>query len=144
MGGKIKSSGDIQSMLNYSTECPDYCFYRLFYNCTGLTTAPYLSAEKIGKYSYGNMFAGCTGLTTAPELPVTKLVNGCYDYMFVWAENISNIKVNFTSWVDDNSESCTTQWVGGVDNTGTFTCPSELQIERGVHRIPEGWEVNNA
>jgi hypothetical protein len=182
-------------MINYSSECYDYCFYYLFHNCTGLTRAPYLPAEKIGKYSYGNMFNGCTSLTTVPELPATTLAegcylqmfryctslttapelpatalaencyywmfadctslttapellattlfNGCYEGMFIYAENISNIKVNFTSWVDDNNESCTTQWIAGVNDTGTFTCPVELPIERGINRIPEGWDVSN-
>lgn len=246
-GGLVEAHGDINSMLNYSTECYDYCFYSLFKNCSGLTRAPYLSAEKIGRYSYSNMFyrcinlttapkllatvlaegsylqmfrnchsltvapelpatvlgescyyemfadanltvapelpattlfnacyegmfAGCVNLTTAPELPATvlaencynemfgscislttapelpatKLIKGCYNYMFAWCENISNIKVNFTSWADDNSESCTTQWTSGVKNTGTFTCPLELPIERSDSRIPDGWEVNNA
>jgi hypothetical protein len=63
--------------------------------------------------------------------------------MFSWCENLSNIKINFTSWVDDNGESCTTDWTYGVNNTGTFTCPLPLPTERGEHRIPGGWDVNN-
>ena len=196
MTGKIAANGDVQSMINYNTDCTDYCFTSLFDRCTQLTEAPVLPAIKLGKHCYDamfyeciqlvnppvlnavelnegcyySMFEGCISLTTAPELPATelkidcynsmfgscsslttapellatKLVKGCYDYMFSWCENISNIKVNFTSWTDDNGESCTTDWTYGVKNTGTFTCPLPLPIERGEHRIPNGWDVNNA
>ena len=120
------------------------CYEGMFAGCVNLTTAPELPATVLAENCYNEMFGSCSSLTTAPELPATKLVNGCYNYMFVWCENLSNIKVNFTSWLDDNGDSCTTQWTTGVKNTGTFTCPSELPIERSDYRIPEGWEVNNA
>ena len=53
------------------------------------------------------MFAGCTSLTQAPELPATELAPGCYEYMFGYCENLQQITVGFTQWLDD----ATIDWV---------------------------------
>ena len=59
-----------------------YCYYKMFYNCTSLTTAPELPATTLATDCYSSMFNGCTNLTTTPELPATTLKDGCYDSMF--------------------------------------------------------------
>ena len=88
MTGKISASGNIMSLL-YENDFEEqltipcgYCFYRMFYDCTGLTTAPKLPATTLADGCYNNMFSGCTNLTTAPKLPATTLANYCYEYMF--------------------------------------------------------------
>ena len=58
------------------------CYYRMFYGCTSLTTAPVLPATTLASGCYNGMFAGCTSLTTAPVLPATTLASNCYQHMF--------------------------------------------------------------
>ena len=41
-----------------------------------------LVQEKLERYCYYSMFANCAGLTSAPELPATTLVTYCYYRMF--------------------------------------------------------------
>jgi hypothetical protein len=92
-----------------ATALTDLCYSQMFYECTGLTTAPELPATTLAPYCYEymfiscyalttvpeilpattlagycylNMFADCSSLTTAPELPATTLANSCYKGMF--------------------------------------------------------------
>ena len=65
-----------------ATTLTAYCYYSMFYGCTGLTTAPVLPATTLANYCYNFMFNGCTGLTTTPALPATTLADCCYEYMF--------------------------------------------------------------
>ena len=88
--GTTEVSGNIQALMNYSYYVPYACYYRLFKDCTGITTTPYLPARSLGFNCYANMFEGCTNLTTAPELPATKLVSGCYAGMFKGCTNLIN------------------------------------------------------
>ena len=77
MEGSIAASGNVMSLIDKScttTEIPyEYCFFRLFLNCTALKSAPYLPATTLDEYCYANMFQGCTGLESAPALPATTL-----------------------------------------------------------------------
>lgn len=82
MDGNIEGSGDIQSMLNYSPTCGDWCYYNLFGECTSLTKAPELTALSIGYSSYRYMFFKCSNLIESPELPATEIGNECYFSMF--------------------------------------------------------------
>ena len=90
MTGKISTSGNIQSMLNYSTSCVPYCYRGIFRCCTSLTKAPELPATTLAKYYYCEMFIGCTSLTKAPELPATALANTCYLGMFSYCSNLKS------------------------------------------------------
>ena len=65
-----------------STTLSDWCYWGMFSNCTGLTTAPELPATTLAQSCYGSMFINCTSLTTTPELPATTLANYCYSSMF--------------------------------------------------------------
>lgn len=87
------------------------CYIRMFFNCTGLTTAPKLPATNLAEFCYYNifrkcsslvnvsfvmpdvelkpncyreMFRGCSALSFIPEkfLPSTTLAEGCYQQMF--------------------------------------------------------------
>ena len=83
--GKVACSGNVMSMrLNGGKvqSLEDYCFQYMFYNCTGLTTAPELPETTLASRCYYGMFQGCTNLTKAPDLPATALANNCYGYMF--------------------------------------------------------------
>ena len=60
-----------------------YCCTWMFHDCSSLTSAPELPATTLASYCYNEMFYGCTSLTSAPEvLPATTLADGCYKSMF--------------------------------------------------------------
>ena len=87
--GNVSVSGNINSLWNYSNlEKPlyQYCGYRLFDNCNGLTDASELtlgtSATTLANYCYSDIFSSCSNLTTVPELPATTLAGYCYSSMF--------------------------------------------------------------
>ena len=91
MTGSIAAHWDINYLIcknNTDTLAENYCFTKLFYNATSLTTPPILSATTLKQYCYHSMFYGCTGLTTTPSLPATTLINECYDSMFSWCTNL--------------------------------------------------------
>ena len=173
--GKISASGNIMSLL-YGDDYEDklslignsYCFYRLFYNCKSLTTAPSLPATKLSTLCYYNMFYGCeslatapalpattladscydsmfygcSSLTTAPELPATTLANGCYKYMFRNCTKLNYVKANFTT---EPSSTYTKYWLDGVASTGTFIANPDATwtttIERNESTVPAGWTI---
>ena len=82
MTGRFNASGNIQSLINYSTSVPPFCYYQLFTNCSSLITTPTLPATILSQYCYQAMFTGCSSLITAPALPATILNIYCYSYMF--------------------------------------------------------------
>ena len=82
MTGSIAASGNIMSLLNFSDTLTDYAFFKLFNNCTALTTAPKLPATTLKDSCYASMFNGCTSLTAAPELHATTLCTYCYNNIF--------------------------------------------------------------
>ena len=84
--GKVACSGNVMSLRlddgGRIQGLENLCFRYMFYNCTGLTTAPDLPETDLKAGCYSNMFNGCTSLTTAPELPATTLAESCYSNMF--------------------------------------------------------------
>ena len=92
MTGKIAASGNIMYLLDKTGEKDSVtwaCFYRLFYGCTNLTTAPELPATTLADYCYMGMFENCSNLTTAPSLPATNLAESCYRNMFYNCQNLT-------------------------------------------------------
>ena len=88
-GSNVECNGNIECLLDYQKvaagehpEMGSHCYYRMFSNCSSLTTAPELPATTLAKYCYANMFSNCSSLTTAPELPATTLAGYCYSGMF--------------------------------------------------------------
>ena len=90
--GKFNVSGNIMSLM-YGDDFKDktdltgsdYCFYRLFQNCSNLIDASdlVLPATTLASYCYSSMFDGCTSLKSAPKvLPATTLASYCYYRMF--------------------------------------------------------------
>jgi len=85
--GKVAATGSVTSLTDQKGNDPDVsltesCYQRMFYGCTGLTSAPELPAAALSDYCYSYMFDGCTGLTSAPELPAAALSDYCYSGMF--------------------------------------------------------------
>lgn len=91
MSGRIETSGNMQSMLNNSTECQNYCFYRLFKDCIDLVTAPNLSDPDLAESCYEEMFKECIDLIEAPTLPAFVLKDKCYKSMFEGCRSLSLI-----------------------------------------------------
>ena len=122
-----------------ATTLANYCYNRMFYNCTSLTTALELPATTLATYCYNYMFYNCTSLTTAPELPATTLANGCYYYMFYGCRKLNYIKALFTT---TPSSSYTSNWVSGVASSGIFVKNKNAAWNvTGTNGIPSGWTV---
>ena len=83
---EVECEGDIRTLLDYRTyktvNTNEARFFRLFYACGQLISAPDLPATNLAKSCYANMFNECWNLTSAPKLPATTLVEGCYYNMF--------------------------------------------------------------
>ena len=73
-----------------STILANSCYYRMFYGCSSLTSAPELPATILANSSYSFMFYGCSSLTSAPELPATILADSCYSCMFYNCSNLTS------------------------------------------------------
>ena len=85
IGGTAAASGDITSLLNGvggDVAVSEFCYNRLFRNCTSLMQAPTLPSTTLSRGCYVEMFGGCEGLTQAPVLPATSLAEQCYSFMF--------------------------------------------------------------
>ncbi|MBQ1687012.1 MAG: leucine-rich repeat protein, partial [Ruminococcus sp.] len=90
--GKVACSGNVMSLrLNGGKVqgLENLCFRYMFYNCTGLTTAPDLPETDLKAGCYNYMFNGCTSLTTAPDLPATTLAESCYNSMFMGCTSLT-------------------------------------------------------
>lgn len=49
LNGEIEALGNVQSLVNFSENAPNYCFRRLFQNCSALAKAPkVLPAKNVG------------------------------------------------------------------------------------------------
>ena len=88
-GSDIACIGNIETLLDYSTvesgqhpTMGNYCYFRMFKDCTSLTRAPELPATTLADLCYSSMFRNCTSLIQAPVLPATTLANICYSEMF--------------------------------------------------------------
>ena len=83
---KVACEGDIRTLLDYKTyktvNTNEACFFKLFYNCRQLTSAPDLPATNLARCCYNSMFSGCSSLSKAPDLLATTLAPGCYLGMF--------------------------------------------------------------
>lgn len=103
------------SELILPTTLTENCFYKMFYNCTSLTTAP--------------------------TLPATVLAESCYEFMFTDCTNLNYIKMLAT---DISATDCLFNWVIGVSETGTFVKHPDATIPTGLSGIPEGWTIETA
>ena len=119
LNGTLKCGGDVTSLLNNiggDTILSNYCFSKLFYGCTSLTTTPNLLSET--------------------------LVSDCYAYMFSGCSKVNYIKALFLTtpiW------GYTGDWVRGVKSTGTFVKNSAATwTTTGNNGIPKNWTVQTA
>ena len=124
-----------------ATTLAGFCYQAMFGGCTSLTEAPVLSATTLASGCYQYMFNGCTSLTEAPELPATTLTYGCYRNMFSSCTNLNYIKCLATNI---NARDCTSDWVTGVSNSGTFVKAANMSSwTTGNNGIPNNWTVQD-
>ena len=76
-----------------ATELAGSCYQSMFYQCTGITSAPALPATTLANYCYSQMFSGCTSLTAVPVLPATNLADSCYSSMFYGCTGLTTAPV---------------------------------------------------
>ena len=144
----IAAHGDIVSLFNYLETgkpfaIPNYSCYKMFYNCTALTTAPDLSnVTSIDNYGCQYMFYYCSALTTAPDLSNVKSIgttgcsnmfNGCASLNYVYAPSPSSWNTSsMSSWLNNVAS------YGIVRKKSTLTIPTD-----SASGIPTGWDVEN-
>ena len=85
---KCGAYGNILSLLNATdpsavSALSDACFFKLFLDCTNLTSAPDIPATSVGINACNTMFSGCTSLIDAPLLSATTISQSCYEKMFL-------------------------------------------------------------
>lgn len=114
-------------------------YFRMFYGCTSLTTAPVLPATTLTTQCYKEMFQGCTSLTAAPELPATILTTNCYNNMFNGCSSLNYIKC--LASVKINTNGSTSNWVYSVASSGTFVKKAGVTWPTGTSGIPNNWTV---
>ncbi len=85
LGGLFRGNTHLISAENLilpATTLAKGCYYRMFSDCTALTSTPLLRATTLADYCYSHMFDSCISLVNAPELPATTLADYCYSHMF--------------------------------------------------------------
>ena len=115
----------------------------LFYGCSTIISAEnmILPATTLGNYCYTRMFQNCTSLTSVPVLPAPTLAQGCYSSIFSGCSNVNNITMLAT---DISASGSLSNWVSNVAATGTFTkAASMTTLPTGNNGIPSGWTVVN-
>ncbi len=123
-----------------ATKLAKGCYASMFYGCAGLTSAPeLLPAKELAEKCYREMFYGCASLTSAPALPATTLVKYCYYQMFRGCASLASVKC---AAYYISADFCTTWWLAGVKDTGTFAKAS-INWSSGYGGIPSGWTVVN-
>jgi hypothetical protein len=139
-------------------------YFRMFYGCTGLTSAPAeLPAMSIADRCYSQMFRNDTSLVNAPALPATSLTDSCYEAMFASCSSLAtgpdlkakvlNVKSyqnmfngcsSLSSVVclatDISATQCLNAFMTGVGSGGTLYCDSTM-VNEWTSRVPSGWSV---
>ena len=93
ISGSVAAKGNIMSLLDRNcarNSVPSFAFSNLFFDCTGLTSAPDLPATELAEYCYSGMFAGCMSLISAPTLPAMAMAESCYSGMFSGCSSLTN------------------------------------------------------
>lgn len=123
------------------TTLASYCYQYMFYNCSSIVNVPsnLLPATTLSVFCYQYMFYGCTSLTAAPDLLAASGSDSYYRYMFYNCSSLSYIKCGAYKRL---SQSGILNWVHGVAASGTFVKESrQVDYSIGDSGIPEGWTV---
>ena len=119
-------------------------FVGLFMNCRGLISAEnlVLPATTLKNYCYNRLFRECSNLLRGPELSLEVLnANGCYQHIFYGCSSLNYIKCLATNVT---GTTYTNNWVTGVGTSGTFVKHPGAGWTTGTSGIPDGWTVVDA
>lgn len=79
----IKVSGNLASLIGFSETLPTYCFRYMFYSSNIVDASELeLPWTTLSEWCFGRMFYNCTKLTEPPYLPAETAVDSCYRLMF--------------------------------------------------------------
>lgn len=166
MSGSIEAHGNIMSLLygdNFDGQLvlpSNYCFARLFENCSALLTppelpattltsacytylfrhctslrsAPILPALTMTLQCYGNMFSHCSSLTTPPELPATTLAERCYAGMFTYTAITEMPKLDVTTL----AQGCYGAIIGHCENITHVELPAMTLVNTCYTQLMDG------
>ncbi|MBR0039236.1 MAG: leucine-rich repeat protein [Lachnospiraceae bacterium] len=100
-GGNVEASGDAASMINFG-EAKPYCFFKMFYDQTNLTSLPEVSLTNTADFCYDQMFYGCTGAKTGPSsLPAENIATRAYEGMFQRCSQLETVPFILAKSVGD-------------------------------------------
>lgn len=118
------------------------CYRELFRDCSKLTAVPtdLLPATTLQEGCYQQMFQGCSLITQVPDLPAETLTTNCYSEMFRGCSLLKNIKCLASN---RSASGCTSNWVYGVNASGTFTKKTSATWGNGSNGIPNLWNIVN-
>lgn len=93
MSWSISATWNVNYLLNKNntTTLSNYCFYKLFYECSSLITAPKLIATALKEGCYSYMFYECRNLKYAPSLPSATAEVSCCSSMFERCFNLETL-----------------------------------------------------
>jgi len=127
------------------SDIPVYAFYNTFINNFFIDAHLMKMPLYTNNRCCYRMFYNNTGLLSAPILPATQLTTNCYQDMFRGCSRLNYISCAATQ----NIVTYTGNWVNGVQTTsGTFICPSSVEPGQpngwtyGNDGIPMNWDVN--
>ena len=127
----------------HATTLATGCYQYMYSGCTSITSAvnSLAVATTLADYCYAGMFKGCTEFFYTSGLPATILAPYCYYEMFKDCPKFDWLKCLAT---DISASNCTTNWLNGVAQTGTFIKEYNVQWPSGASGIPSGWTVQDA
>ena len=143
IGGNIMSLLYGDNHQEYTSFSSKFNLCRLFYNNTNLVNAEnlILPATTLTESCYYRMFYNCSALTTAPALPATTLVSNCYNNMFGDCTNLNSVTTYAT---DISAINCLNNWLAAVSATGDFYNLGGATYPSGVSGIPSGWTIHTS
>lgn len=130
-----------------ATTLSQNCYTNMFNRAVNLASPPSLTAATtLAVGCYFNMFYNQTANTafTVNEsyfLPAETLVQDCYRQMFFNCRNLDKVTSLATSGINTNNS--TTNWLGNVAASGTFTKASSASWPTNTNGIPSGWTVQD-
>ena len=110
-----------------STDLSTGCYYRMFYGCTSLVTAPDLPATQLAVNCYYQMFYGCKALSSRIYLPATQMVEGAYFATFYDCLGVTDVtcllegEPTYAERVANFDK-----WFKNIVTSGTFRCPASM------------------
>lgn len=102
--------------VSYTTAAQGCC-YEMFRGCSSLVNTQEELPSVLAATCFQGMYNGCSSLVNAPALPATTLVTNCYHSMF---SNCSSLKYIKCMSLTELSTTYSFWWVNGVPKGGIF------------------------